>query len=166
MIRSRRSVLTTVAGLTAAALAAPVLAGDSPSGGRRPRTGSEFCRHHEMVQLGAALDRRFAGQGGAGRFLDLWLLQLRQHAALRDQALRDIQGQGACRGRHPYPRISIRTVGRQCAGCPETAWYHLSGGTGQRVGDLECLAQSVLAGPIYRRPARQRRVQPRGRGPI
>ena len=45
MIQSRRTVLTTVAGLAAAALAAPVLAGDKRRplpGSRRPRYGPNF----------------------------------------------------------------------------------------------------------------------------
>ena len=37
----------------------------------------------------------------------------------------------ARRCRHPYPGISVRTVGRQCAGRAEAAWRQLSGGTGQ-----------------------------------
>jgi len=95
-----------------------------------------------MVQFGAALNPRSTRQGGVSRFLDLCLLQLCQHVALRDQALRDIQGQGARRGRRPHPGISLRTIGQQCAGCAEAAWYHLSGGAGQRFGDLECLARN------------------------
>jgi len=51
------------------------------------------------------------------------------------------------RRRHPYPGISDRTVGRQCAGRAEAAWHHLSGGAGQRLGDLERLAQSILRRP-------------------
>jgi len=51
------------------------------------------------------------------------------------------------RRRHPYPGISVRTVGRQCAGRAEAAWHHLSGGAGQRLGDLERLAQSILRRP-------------------
>jgi hypothetical protein len=61
MIRSRRSVLTTVAGLAAAALAAPVLAGDNRGLLRVADVACSGSRAswalRKMVQLGAALDR-------------------------------------------------------------------------------------------------------------
>src|SRR5580693_7978615 len=68
----------------------------------RPQVKATVGGNAPSQLVSAALNRRVAWQGGVGRFLDLWLLQLRQHAALRDKALRPIQGQGPGRGRRPY----------------------------------------------------------------
>ena len=89
MIGSRRTLLTAFVGLAAATVTAPAFARDanircnSPT----PRLRRRISSASAMVQFGAALNQRFAWQGGVGRFLDLRLLQLRQHAALRDKAL-------------------------------------------------------------------------------
>ena len=51
------------------------------------RRSAKLHRHRPLVQLGSAQYYRPAGQGRVGRFLDLRLLQLCQHAAARHSAL-------------------------------------------------------------------------------
>ena len=150
MIGSRRTLLTAFVGLAAATIAAPGFAGDA----NIPR------------QLGDARGAapNFVGISKWFNSAPLSISDLRGKVVLVDfwtygcyncvntlpyvTKLYDTY-----RRRHPYPGISVRTVGRQCAGRTEAARHHLSGGAGQRFCDLECLAQSILAGSIHRRPA-------------
>src|SRR6516165_10523954 len=60
------------------------------AGRRIERTAVAFEAGRDGFWLARWLKARGTLQGGAGRFLDLRLLQLRQHAALCDQALRHL----------------------------------------------------------------------------
>jgi len=143
MVGSRRTLLIAFAGLTAAAVAAPGFGGDAST--------------IQLVETRAAAPN-FVGISKWFNSAPLSISDLRGKVVLVDfwtygcyncvntlpyvTKLYDTY-----RRRHPYPGISVRTVGRQCAGRAEAAWHHLSGGAGQRLGDLERLAQSILRRP-------------------
>ena len=105
-----------------------------PCRSRSPRRRA--ARPISPASATGSIPRRSAGeparQGRAGGFLDLWLRQLRQHAAPCHRALRQIQGPRPGGGRRPHAGISVRAIRIQCAGRAEAAWHHLSGRAGQR----------------------------------
>ena len=100
---------------------------------------------------------RPARQGGAGGFLDLWLRQLRQHAAVTSPTLyakykdRGLVVVGVHTPEFPFERSASNV---QAALKRHGITYPV--GAGQRLADLERLSQPVLAGAIHRRPERQR----------
>ena len=169
MIRSRRSVLTTVAGLAAAAMAAPVLAGDNRgllqvADARAPApnfVGITKWFNSAPLSIG---DLR-----GRVVLVDFWTYGCyncvntlpyvtRLYETYKDKGLVVV---GVHTPEFPFERSAGNV---QAALKRHGITYPVA--QDNEFGDVECLAQSVLAGPIHCRPARQRRVQPCGRRPI
>ena len=105
MTQSRRTLFTTIAGFAAAAVGTPALAGDGPK-------AIQLADAHTAAPNFIGITRWFNSAPlsigelrGRVVLVDFWTYgcyRLRQYAALRDKALRPIQGQGPGRGRRPY----------------------------------------------------------------
>ena len=144
MVGSRRTLLIAFAGLAAAAVAALGFGGDAST--------------IQLVEARAAAPN-FVGISkwfnsaplsisdlrGKVVLVDFWTYTLPYVTKLYDT----YQDTGlVVVGIHTPEFPFERSAGN--AGRAEAAWHHLSGGAGQRLGDLERLAQSILAGPIHR----------------
>ncbi|MNQ89560.1 hypothetical protein D3C85_1048710 [compost metagenome] len=145
--------------------------------GERPRRPSERParrRRHAASDWGDRVDqqsapdhRPVARQGGAGRFLDLLLHQLRAHHPLCPRLGREVSRSGSGGDRGPHARVRLREVARQCPRRRAPLRHHLSRGLGQRLRHLARVRQQVLAGPLLHRcqgehplpPLRRRRLR-------
>ena len=113
-----------------------------------------FSRRRDRVaQFAAVDDGRPARKGRPDRLLDLYLHQLAAHPALCPRMGREIQESGSGRDRRAHARVRLRARRRQRSPRREGHAGRLSDRDRQRLCDMECLQQRLLAGPLFRRCA-------------
>jgi hypothetical protein len=87
----------------------------------RSRTGAGIYRNFRLAEFSTSHDGKFERKGGSCPVLDLLLHQLLAHAALRDEVVRDIQGQGFhCHRRRSHARVRLRE-GAQATSKPQSS---------------------------------------------
>ena len=129
-------------------------------------------RRHDLAQFATADAGGLARQGRARRLLDLHLHQLAAHATLRSCVGREVQGSGTRGDRRAHARVRVREERRQHSPGAQEVRYRVSGRRRQRLRDMGCIRQSLLARRVCRRrerqdppsPVRRRRVRAHGSG--